>query len=361
MYKRASLVFLQKCKPLETIRIAALSTTIHDDLNDYALPTDYNSLIDLIPQVDRDLWDKAFRNPAGQFDIEKAVKNRTISLEGSEGTKVLRINWKERSPLVLHDMDSVTANGTWSAVATASGVVADTIIKRKGSGSIRFDVAATSDGVDNDDMTTVDMTDEDEIADVLFELYIKNSTDLANFNSITAIWGNNLTTTFWTGVAQTAQADGSAFRVGWNTIKVPWSTATETGTVAPATIDSFRITVDIDAAINDLRIDNVRFSIGRNFDIKYYSKYLFKNTGGTYISVPTDDADVAQVDDDSLPIFLFELLTAAAQQLEGVDSTFDLAFAENQLKTLYPIFRSEYPDQRVKQASRYGSRPRFQR
>ena len=359
LFERSASKFLARCKPLETMRTGVLASTIHDDLNDYALHSDYNSLIDLIPQDNRGSWDSAFRNAAGRFDLEKATRNRTVSIEGSEGTKIIRINWKSRSSALLNTCDSLTANGTWSIVATASGLVIDTITKRKGSASLRFDVATTGDGIDNDDMTAVDLTDEDEVADVLFDLYIKNSADLANFNSITAIWGNNLTTTLWTGVAQTAQADGTAFKIGWNQIKVPWNTATETGTVAPATIDSFRVTTNIDAAIGDLRLDNIRFSIGRNFDIKYYSKYLYKTTAGVYISKPTSDDDSVTIDNDSLPLFLFELLKDMAHQVEGTDSAFDISYAERELKELYPAFRAEYPSQSKKMIRSYGGSPRW--
>ena len=358
LMERTASVFLAKCKPMETIRLGTLSSTVYDDIYNYALPSDYNALIDLIPQDDRGSWDNSYRRKARQFDLEKAIREKTISIEGNEGTKIIRINWRTRKPKVLNTMDSLTANGTWSAVGTASGLVADTIIKRNGDGSVRFDVAATGDGIQNSTMTAVDLTDEDEIADIFADIYIKNATDLANFNSITPIWGNDLTANLWTGTAQTTQADGTAFRVGWNEIKFPWNTATETGTVAPATVDSLKFMVNVDAAIADLRIDNVRVAIGRAFDIKYYTKYLFKNTSGVYISRPTTDDDTVLVDNDSLPIYLFELLKMMAHQVEGTDSAFDINYAEKELMALYPTFRSEYPDMRKKAGGKYGGLPR---
>lgn len=359
MYERSASKFLLKAKPVEAIRLGTLASTVWDDIYNYALPSDFFALIDLIPQDDRALWDKAFRRPSGQFDREKAVNNHTISIEGSEGTKIIRINWRSRQPKTLHTMNSLTANGTWSAVGTASGLVADEIVKKTGNASIRFDVATTGDGIQNTTATAVDLTDEDEIAHLFFDVYIKNATDLANFNSITAIFGNNLTTAYWTGTAQTTKADGTALAVGWNEIKVAWETATETGTVAPATIDSLKFTVNVDAAITDLRIDNVRMAIGRAFDIKYYTKFLFKNSSGTYISQPTSQDDTVLVDNDSLPIFLFELLTDMAHQMEGSDSAFDINYAKEELQELYPAFRSEHPDQRVRTAGNYGNLPRI--
>ena len=358
MYERAASIFLQKCKPLETMRLGTLASTIHDDVYNYALPSDYNSLIDLLPQDNRDNWDKAFRKNAGSFDLEKAIKSKTLSIEGDGGSKIIRINWRSRTGKTLNVMNTLTGNGTWSAVGSATGVKANTIFKISGSGSIEFDLVATGDGLQNTTMTAVDLADEDEVADVFAWVYLGTT---ASLTSISAIWGNDLTTAYWTSTAQTTQADGTAFKAGWNLIKFPWSTATETGTVAPTTIDSFKITFACSAAKNNIRVDNILFSIGRNFDIKYYTKFLFKNTSGTYITQPTSTDDTVLIDNDSLPMFLMELLKAMAHQVEAEGGSWDLAYAEKELMELYPAFRSEHPDQRKKTLGNYSSLPRFQR
>lgn len=357
LFERSASTFLQKCKPLETMRLGTLASTVHDDVYNYALPSDYNALVDLMPQDNRTHWDKSFRNMSGQFDLEKAIKQKTVSIEGDNGSKIIRINWRTRSGKVLNTMDSTTANGTWSAVASATGISANTIFKVSGNASIEFNVVATGDGISNTSMTAVDLTDEDEVADVFVWVYLPSTTGVT---SISARWGNDVTTAYWASVAQTTQSDGTAFKAGWNLIKFPWSTATETGTVDPATIDSFRITFAMTAQ-NNVRVDNIIFSIGRNFDIKYYSKFLFKNSAGTYITRHTSDDDTVLIDNDSLPLFMLELLKSMAHQVEGTDSAFDIGYAEKELATLYPAFRSEHPDQRVKTLARYTSGPRFQR
>lgn len=355
MFERSASRFLLKVHPLDVMRTAALSNTVHDDVYNYALPSDFGALIDLYPQDDRKSWDVAYRRAAGLFDLQKAIKERTISIEGSEGTKIIRINWRTRQGKVLNTMNSVTANGTWSAVTGASNVEADTITKISGSASIRFDLTATGGGIDNDDMSAVDLSDEDEVADVFVWMYFPTIT---NLTSVTAIWGNNLTTTYWTATAQTTQADGSAFKAGWNLLKFPWSTATETGAVVPSTIDSFKITIASTGAISNIRVDNIIFSIGRNFDIKYYSKYLFKNAStGAWISQPraNQDDDLVLVDNDTLPLFLMELLTDMAQQVEGTDSAFDINFAEKQLMTLFPAYKGLNPSMAQKVSGQYGN------
>lgn len=354
MFERAANTMLSEIDPVDTEKDNALANVVHDDVYNYALPTDYKKLIDLYPQDDRQSDDVIGRRGSEPFDLRKNITNKNVSIEGSDGSKIIRINWRSRSGKVLNSMNSLTANGTWSVVGTASGLVADSINKVSGSASIRFDLAASGDGIQNTTMTAVDLTNEDEVADIFTWVYIGDTT---NLTSISAVWGNDLTANYWTSVAQTTQADGTAFKVGWNLIKFAWSTATETGTVAPSTIDSFKLTIDATGAMSNIRVDNIMFSIGRNFDIKYYSKYLLKNTAGEWISRTTDDQDIIVLDNDAIQIYLLECLIASAQQAEGQDSGFDMNWATGKLEVLYKKYKKEYPSKAKKEVGLYGSSP----
>lgn len=360
MFERVGSVFLLKCHPLEMMMNVPLADTVHDDIYNYTLPYNFGLLIDLIPQANRTTWDNAFRNNAGQFDLEKAIRNKTVSIEGDDGEKVLRINWRGRASKVLNSMDSFNGNGTWTAVATATNIATDSITFYSGSGSVRFDVLASGDGIQNTTMDAVDMTNEDEVADNYLAVYL--GADYARLTSITPTFGNDLTTKYWTGVPIITQADGRAFQFGWNIIKCPWSSAVETGTVAPATIDSYKLVFATTGAMQNIRVDNILFSIGRNFDMKFYSQYAYKSSiTGLWISAPTIDDDYVMVGNDTLPHFLMECLKAMAQQMEGTDSAFDITFAENELKQLFPIYKGMYPSQAKKSTSKIGGLPRFRR
>ncbi len=363
LLERAANSLLLKVDPDETIRLTSLTQLVHDDVYNYSLPSDFNKIIDLYPQANRTSGDVAGRRLGEAFDLRKMLHTREVSIEGSEGSKILRVNWRTRGGVTLHGMNDVSDNGTWSAVATASGIVQDTITKYSGSASVRFDLAASGDGIQNTTMSAVDMTDEDEVADIFIPLYLKNSTDVGRLTSVSTRWGNDLTANYWSGVAQTTQADGTAFKVGWNLIKVPWSTATETGTVAPATVDSFRITLATTGAISDIRIDNIIFSIGSAFDLKYYSKYLLKNSAGTWITKTTDDSDTIVLDNDLIQCYLLEALLALTQQVEIPAD--DITWAKQELlgpdlrdqKGLYAKYRREHPSQAKKPVQSYGGLP----
>lgn len=361
LLERSANTLLSKIDPIETIRTVALASVVYDDVYNYALPSDYKKLIDLFPQDNRSTWDKAYRTSAGVFDLKKAIKYKVVSIEGSEGSKIIRINWRSRQGKILNTMNSVTGNGTWSAVASATGIQANTIFKKSGSASIEFDIVASGDGIQNTTMSAVDLTNEDEVADVFVWMYFGTVP-----TSVSSRWGNDLTTNYWSSTAQTTQADDTAFKVGWNLLKFPWSTATETGTVAPATIGSFRVTV-VSSAQNNVRVDNIIFSIGRNFDIKYYSKYLLKNTAGTWLSRTTADTDTVILDNDGIEIYHQENLIAAAQQTQN--NLADVTLAEKKLngnaaspdpeerRGMYAKYRAEYPNMSKKSTTSYSGGP----
>ena len=366
--ERSANIVLANLDPIETERTASLAQVIHDDLNNYPLPSDFKKIIDLYPQDNRTSLDSAVRGYAERFGLEVAIKNKRLTIEGSEGSKFLRVNWKSVSPKTFHSMNSLTSDGTWSVVGSATGLKINELYKLTGSASIEFDVVASGDGIQNTGITALDLTEWDELADVIFPVYLGS---VSAITSITAIWGNDLTAKYWTGVAQTAQADGTAFKIGWNWIKFQWSAATETGTVDPATIDSFKLTIQATGVITNARVDNIVFSLGRVFDVKYYSKYLFKNSSGTFLSRPTSDDDTVIGDGDLNNIFLYELLKACAHQIEGEDSSFDINFANQNLHGnpnspdpimrmgLYAHYRSENPSQSKKAVTSYSSGPRF--
>lgn len=367
-FERAQNTLLSKIDPIETERAVPLAQVIHDDLNNYPVPSDFKKVIDLYPQDNPTNLDAASRRVSESFRLGRGIRNKIISIEGSEGSKFMRVDWRSSAGRVLNTMDSLTTNGAWSVVGSASGLKIQEIYKLTGSASIEFDVVATGDGIQNTTMDVLDLTDEDELADIIIPIYFGSIT---NLTSVTPIWGNDLTTNYWTGVAQTAQADGTAFKTGWNYIKASWSGATETGTVDPADIDSFKLTIQSTGAIANVRVDNIIFSLGRAFDLAYYSKYIFKTTAGVWITRPTSDDDIIVLDGTAMQAYLMECLKICAQQTEGTDSDFDINFANrelngdlsssdlNQRVGLYARYRAEYPSMSKQPVQSYSSGPRF--
>lgn len=366
MCERAAMTMLTKVKPLELMYVAELPQAVHDQVYDYSLQSYFGSLIDIYPVDDRNSLDDASRIYAETFDRRKGIDQNKISIEAKQGLKFARIDWPVNAPTVINTMDSLTANGTWSGVGTAANLKLDTLRKISGSGSIEFDLLASGDGIKNSTMTQLDLTSLDGEGAFFAWVYLSSPT---NITSISLRWGNDLTLRFWTSSAQTTQADGSAFVAGWNLVKFLWANATETGVVDDTKIDSVQLTLATTGALSHIRVDNIVVSLGRYFDVKAYSKYLFQDTSGNWESQPTvgSDDDMVVLDADAYQIFLMELLIAMAQQVEGADSEFDIQFAEKALYGdpqspttkgrvgLYRLYEGDQPDQRKKVSAGFYS------
>lgn len=354
LFERVGATLVLKLHILELLCDVELSSTIHDKVYNYTLPYNFGNLIDLIPDYNRQSWDLAFRNQAGQFDRQKAYRNRTISVEANGGIKYMRINWKGNTPTVLNSMDSLTANGTWITVGTASNLLLDTINRKYGLGALSFNLNASGDGIQNSSMTQVDLTAQNLIGDNFLDIFL--GPDYQNLTSFTPVFGNDLTAKFYTGQPITTQQDGTPFRFGWNQIRNPWATAVLTGSVDPSQIDSYKLTAQITAPMVGVHVDNIVFSVGKNFEMKFYSKYIFQSAeSGLWISIPANDNDIVMVDNDALPIFLHECLKAMAQQMEGTDGAFDIGFAEKELAVLFPAYQGLFPSMIKKSTQSYGS------
>lgn len=370
MCERAANTMLMKMRPLETLYLTELSQAVHDQIYDYPLQTYFGSLVDLYPVDNRDSLDEADRRYAEDFDRRKGIDEKKVSIESRNGVKFLRVNWPVSAPTTVNAMDSLTANGTWSAVASAANLISESRRFISGTGSIGFDVVASGDGIQNTTQTSLDLSDLEDEGDFFIWLYLPSTSTLT---SATLLWGNDLTAKYFTGVAQTTQADGTAFVVGWNLLRFPWATAVETGTVTTTAIDSVKLTLTTSGALAGVFADNILVSAGRYFNIKAYSKWLFQDTSGNWQVRPrTDnDDDLVMLDADALQIFLLELLIAMAHQLEGTDSTFDIGWAQKELygdpgarsvegrMGLYRAYKGNQPDQRKRvTAGYYGNAAR---
>lgn len=349
LYERAGNNMRSKTDIVTTIRTGMLSQVVHDDQSQYAVPSDYSKIIDLYPARERTNADFARRTSGVTASLLRQIKDKQIAVESRDGARILVIDWAGNAPKTISALQATTG---WSVVTGASNLELDTQYYMSGGKSLKFDITASGGGLQNTSLDVFDLSDSQEENDFLMWVYFG---DVTNITSLTARWGNDLTTNYYESTAQTTQADGTAFRVGWNLVKFAWSSATQTGSVNTATMDSFRVILTTTGTISDVRFDNIVASVGNPFEIKYYSAYLFRNTAGTWIRQPSVDTDSIMLDETGFNIFAYECLIAMAQQMEGEDSGFDIQFAITALNGnpssgdpalrygLYARYRNEYP------------------
>jgi hypothetical protein len=359
LYERVANNLKSKVDVVTTIRTAPLTQAVHDDQFVYAVPSDYGKIIDLYPSGNRNTGDFARRTSGVTASLLKGIKDKQIAVEARDGARVLLIDWASKTPKTLANMNATTG---WSVVAGASGLELDTQYAISGGKSLQFDLDTTGGGLQNTSLDSQDLSDWESEADFFIYMYFGAVTALT---SVRARWGNDVSANYFESTAQTTQADGTAFQLGWNLIKFSWSAAVESGTVDSTLIDSFRVILNTTGAIANVRVDNVVVSLGSIFEIKYYSAFLFKNTAGTWIRRPTVDTDSICLDELGFNIFAYECLMAMSQQTEGEDSGFDIQFAITALNGnpssadpalrygLYSRYRTEYPSQSKRTVQTY--------
>jgi hypothetical protein len=359
LYARAANNMKSKVDIVTTIRTAPLAQVVHDNQFIYAVPSDYGKIIDLYPSGDRNNYDFARRTSGVTASLLRKIKDKQIAIEARDGARVLLIDWAGKTPKTLSSMNSISG---WSATSGASGLELDTQYAISGKKSVKFNLDTTGGGIENTTLNPLDLSDWEGEADLFVWMYFGSVTALT---SVSVRFGNDLTANYYQSTAQTTQADGTAFQVGWNLVKFPWASATETGSVNAALIDAFRLTLTTTAAIPNVRVDNIVVSLGNVFEMKYYGAYLFKNTAGTLLRKPTVDSDSILLEDIGFNIFAYECLMAMAQQMEGEDSGFDIQFAITALNGnpsssdpglrygLYARYRNEYPSQAKRTVQTY--------
>lgn len=330
---RAARQLLQDIDPAETIRKSQLVGQLYDDVYDYSAPTDLkgSKVIDIRPQVRRGVDDNFSQRFSEDFDLLKG--NNTLNVKYNSGTKSLRISKDLRSGIVLNGMDSITANGTWSAGGDASNLTQDIINYVSGSASLRFDLSgATGSGyIENSDFGSVDLSNEEDVGAIFENIFFPADLITNGVTSINVRWGSS-SSNYWDKTITTTH-DSLAFFAGWNLLREDWATATETGSPDSSAVNYVRITINYTSgtAFSDIRADRVIARLGQIWEIEYYSKYIFSNSGGTFQENVDDDTNTVNLDTDSYNLLLNKCAEYSAQQQSAENSSFDASY-----------FKSEY-------------------
>jgi len=345
-------------------RSAQLSPNMYADVFEYAAPTDLKGekLIDFRRQVNRPHNEHWLLVDDVDFDRKKNVSHYRVAIRDENFGKLLRIdgldNAKSKS---LHTCESLTSNGTWAATADASNLTVDNDNYITGGGALNFDMAAgaATGYIENSTMTQVDLTDYDEIGSIFVWVFIPDYSD-AEADTVTNFilrWGND-TSNYWSRTV-TTNNEGATFRDGWNLLRFDWNGATETGTVAPATIDYLRLTVTKStslAADTDWRVDNFVARIGEIYDVVYYTKYGWQTSALAYIEESTASTDLVIADTEEIEGIAFKAAELAAQELKEYD---DMKMHRFDYETWKQKYESNNPSEALKKRREYGPLPRY--
>ena len=129
---RSARQLLLDVDPQETKRVKPLASALYDRVYDYPIPDDVKGtkVIDIRPQANRYPNDSFIQTYSKPFDLSKDSLLNQFNIVFNSGVKTIRIADSGLVPgVVVNPADSLTSNGTWTAVGAASGLTARRVKK----------------------------------------------------------------------------------------------------------------------------------------------------------------------------------------------------------------------------------------
>lgn len=302
---------IARIDPQETIRTVTMSTPFFDNVNDYALVTDFKSMIDVRPQVNRlNLPGRSHYSETTPRQFLERLDPNSFSIRWNNMARSLRAQKLPTGNVVQMDsFDGPTANGSWAVGGDASGLYTEVLNFVEGNGALGFNISGSTGTSYIENLTAA-------VLDLSSYLYEDSSTLFfwipmgfsALFTNFKLRRGSG--SSAYKEVSVTSKADGTAFTDGWNMLRFDWSTATNTGSPdnTKNTYRRFTATTTSGTAIAGCLIDNWTNAIGTLSEIEYYSEYLFRTSAGIWVNAPTSDTDLVNVGPASYEILKTEMM-----------------------------------------------------
>lgn len=332
LFNRAARQLLLDIDPQETIRLMPLTTPIYNQVFDYAVPTDLKGtkIIDILPQGSRNgapgsdsrtIYEQGYNQA---FDTAKyADWTEAMTVLFNSGVKTVRLASPNLpSPTLLNAAASTTANGTWTAGGSASNLRTDFQNFVGYGSSLMVDLAASGSSgyLENSTMASLDLSDYVLQLNTFLYTYLPTA---SVFSGIEFRFGSSSANYYKLSVTTTQE--NTSFASGWNFLNYPWSSMTTVGTPDSSAITYIRVTWSYDGtAQSGVRLNDIFSVLGLVFEMEYYSKYLFRNSSGTWIETvtATDGSDLINLDTESYNIYLNQVAYLTTQQLQGLDALF---------------------------------------
>lgn len=359
LIERAARDVLAEIDPIETVRIQPISTAIYDKVYDYSCPSDLKGdrIIDIRPQVNRELSDRFSHYYNEQFDLRKAqmTQGNLYSLQWDTYVKSIRIKVDLVSPILISNISSITENGTWAVGNDATNLSQNTLNYVSGGAALEFDLdGSTTDGyIENSTLQAVDLTRDQSLGVLFLYVYMPSASVVTSVN---IRWGDD-TSNYWTSTATSAN-NSTAFQDGWNLIKFTWPSSA-TGSPTVTSVNYSRVTINYDGtATTGFIVNNLVSQLGSVYEIEYYSKYLFRDSStGAFAENIASDNDLINLDTDSYNLLTYKCAYLAAQQLQGGNANFDASFFGNEYEKLKRRYVGKNRSQSKSAQSTYYTMP----
>lgn len=257
----------------------------------YALPTDLDTVISLTP-IDGKFtsWTEFLNRDARSMGLDTFSQENSFLTEYRQGTRLMRITGEDivSPPIVVHDCDSLTNNGTVTTSGDATSLGINEVSFLDGVGSIDFNITPSS-GSATIIFTGLGPVDISSITrDGSFSMMMDIPAELASkVTSVQIRLGNDMSNFIQQSVTQ--NAFNGAFAEGYNPVRFERRTATTVGTVNEALIDYAEVTIfsTVATSVIGVKIDHIIAEKGVAYALSYYSNAHYIDSNGNFVDTPT--------------------------------------------------------------------------
>lgn len=309
---------LARIDPEETRRTMTLASPFYGSQQDYVMADDYKRMIDIRPQTTRRGWGDSNFGQTTPRQFRERLDANSFSIGWNSMIRTLRAQiLPDGNCTMLDTFDSASSNGLWVASADASGLYTEPLNYIQGNGALGMNLSGVA-GVGTITNSTVpsalDLSSYlNEDASFIF-LYIPTGYS-SRFTSLALSRGDNALNYRTSTV--TTRADGTAFQDGWNALLNPWWRGSNTGSPTN-TLNTYRvvsIAYTAGTAISGVLLDSWTNDLGKQYEMEYYSEYMFRTAAGVWIAVPTLDTDLVNIGPASYEILKTEMMINITQEI----------------------------------------------
>jgi hypothetical protein len=348
LINEAARVVVQEVDIAETKRSQQITNAVYSEVYDYQLPVDLkdDKIIDIYPQFNNSISNNNVRLGSADFDMNK--KDGSFSIRYANTLKTLRLSKDTNGSKTLSDLNSISG---WAVGGATENLLLDSLYTVSGGYAVKFDfnVSGTSAYIENSTLDSLDLSLQEDEGAMFLYIYLP---DAAKVTAVNLKFGSS-NVNYWSKTVTTTN-EGTAFVDGWNLLRFDWRSASSSGTPVASAIDYARITLTTDGtAGTDIRVDSLVYRLGSIYNLDYYSKYLFRTTGGVWSEELVDDDTIINADTTSYNILLYKCEELAAQELQGEDSAFDSSISNKRYVEAREKYKSLYKSEAKKKRLTY--------
>lgn len=354
---QATNMMLGLVKPKELSKRALIENALYDQVNQFSCPDDLdtNKIMQWYKLKGQQNADEGFNNMVQitnrNFDAATRHPNphaNIFTIEYQSGKKFIKVSdFKGNTGTIIHDMNSITSNGTWIVGGNLVNLTTDNLTYFQGDGSLRFDLNDSSNTgtMETFGMTSVDINDYLNVGKIFTWL------DLPNINQLQTVTLDLYSSpTDYYSITVNSPHNTNQFQLETNMLGFALNrdSMNTVGTPNPADINKIKFTFVTAGTLTmtSVRIDNVVAKKGSVYGVQYISDQIFQDaTTGLMQWRPTFDSNLITLEYDTYQLLLAYCTVVFGDELVDDQNT-RMGFRED-LKAAIKIYKNRHKEEYI--------------